>query len=286
MIASHVNAEMTGASYKIRWDSINSGGGDDISGSLYNLHSTTSEVAPGSTGGLTYNLRAGYQQPYSGTPVMSMIVQGQAESPATTFTAFDDAGKTVTVAATAGFVVDDYILVVENEGAAQEIAVGQITNIAALVITVDKWSGDNATIGAVGNIYELNGYDTDLGRLSTSTVETTVTMVEIITDASDGYTCYITEDDDLKNVQGDDIDDLADASVTVGSEEYGIERIGDNAVGAGNDIAITTGYNNFATKASTASEDRTMAIHKAAIKATTAAGDYSQQTHYYCLGDF
>jgi hypothetical protein len=218
-----------------------------------------------------------------------MVVEGQAESPSTTFSNFDQSGLTVTIAASSGFSVGDYILAVENEGQAQEVAVGKITNISGsgpYTVTVDKWSGDQATMGNSGNIYELNGNDSDLGQLLTSTVKTTVSMVDITTNASDGYTCYIAEDGNLRTGGGADIDDVADGTVTAGSEEYGIEKVGDNIVGGGTDTAISTGYNNFADSSTFATKERNMSIHKASIVITTTAGDYAHNVEYYCTADF
>ncbi len=287
-IFSISNADMQSASYRIMWDSVNSGGYDDSSSTSYNLRDSIGQISPGVGTSASYELRAGYRQDNMGTTLIQMAVEAQAESPETTFSAFDDSGLTVTIADSANFSTNDYILVVENEGESQNVAVGQIASITGVgpyVVTVDKWSGDNAVIGASGVIYELNGLSASLGTLRTSSVRTRVAMVELTTNALNGYTCAISEDTDL--ISGTkEIDDVGDGTVTVGEEEYGIEKTGDNVAGAGSDVAITSTKVNIASSTSAGSDERTMAIYKAAISSSTTGGSYSHTTSYYCTANF
>jgi len=287
-ICSISYADMQSASYRIMWDSVNSGGYDDSSSASYGLRDTIGQISPGLSNSASYEMRAGYRQDDMGLRLIQMAVEAQADSPETTFSAFDDSGLTVTIADSANFSTNDYILVVENEGETQNIATGQISSITGVgpyIVTVDKWSGDNATIGATGVIYELNGLSASLGTLLTSSVSTRVSMVELTTNASNGYTCAISEDTDL--IDGTkDIDDVGDGTVTVGEEEYGIEKTGDNVVGAGSDVAITTTKTNIASSTNAASNERTMAIYKAAISSGTTNGSYSHTTSYYCTANF
>ncbi|MBU1706042.1 hypothetical protein KKG19_04960, partial [Patescibacteria group bacterium] len=208
-IVSRVNAEMTGSSYKIRWDSVNTGGGEDISGSLYNLRSTMSEVGPGNSSGTTYNLRAGYRQAGMEIPFFYAELHAQDDSSQEAYSAFSNAGKTVTVADTTGYVVDDYIVVVENEGGSEMLAAGKIASVTPTVITVDKWSGDNATMssspaGGDDYVYELSTNTIALDTMITSVIQTGTAMVLTLTNAQNGYACTITEDGNFRTVNGDD----------------------------------------------------------------------------------
>ena len=114
---------------------------------------------------------------------------------------------------------------------------------------MDKWSGDHASISATpaggdDYVYELNGTTAALGTLTASTIKTVVSQIEVTTNSQDGYTVAVYEDSQLLSA-GDDIDDVADGTVTIGSEEYGISTTGDNATGSG-DFAITTSNTNGA----------------------------------------
>lgn len=292
LTASQVQAQMSGSSYKINWDSINTGGGEDLTGSSYHMYSTVSEVGPGASSGSTYNLDAGYQQ-NDWELSLSMIVEGQASSPATTYSAFDNSGLTVSIASSTGFAADDYILVVENEGEDQMVAVGMITGITGsgpYTVAVDKWSGDNAAMSATpagGDdvIYELNGGALDLGTLNSADVKTGVSMLDVTNNNGGGYDCGVMEDGNFRDGTNE-INDVADGDVSLGSEEYGIEKTGDNVSGAGSDVAITGTKTDIATSTGTNDDARTMAIHKAVITPATPAGNYGHTMSYYCTVNF
>ncbi len=292
LTGGQVQAEMSGSSYKINWDSINAGGGEDLSGSSYHMYSTVSEVGPGASSGSTYNLDAGYQQWIENLGI-SMIVEAQATSPETTYSAFSNSGLNVSIASSAGFSVDDYILVVENEGTGQMVAVGKIESIVGsgpYTVTVDKWSGDQASMSATPSggddkIYELNGHAVNMGFFSTGSVKTAVSIVELTIDRSGGYTCTVEEDGDFSNGT-DEIDDVSDGSVTASNEEYGIEKTGDDVVGSGSDVAITGTASNIMNAIEDVLESRTAVIYKAAIDANTSGGHYEHTAIYKCTGNF
>lgn len=280
---------MTGSNYKIRWDSINAGGGEDLSGASYNMYSTTAEVGPGRSTGSTYVLNAGYQQAWAGR-VFTMRVEAQQDSSQTAYSAFSNANKTVTVSSLGGITVADYIAVVENEGPNQMVAIGVVDSIASNTITVDKWSGDHAAmssspVGGNDYVYELNGHAINLDQITTSNVNTGVATVDVTASPSNGYTCTIREDGDFSNGI-DEIDDVADTAVTAGSEEYGIEKTGDDVSGGGDDDPITGTNTTIMTTASSATDRRLGVIYKASVASDTSGGHYEHTTIYECTVNY
>ncbi len=292
VLFSPVVLAMSSTNYEIDWDSMNIGGEDTSSSTNYQIRDTLGEIGTGVSSSASYEVRAGYRQGITEIPLLNFSLSTQDNASQVTYSAFNNAGEQVTVSSTAGYLVNDYIAVVENKGGGQLVAIGKITNIAALVITVDKWSGDNGSINAVpagsdDYVYELNGSAAQLGTLSTSTIETAVTRIEVTTNTSSGYTSTITEDGNLRTGAGADIDDVVDGTVTADNDEYGISTTGDDAAGV-SDFAITGGTTNVATKATYGNERRTAIIYQAAVSFATSAvaTSYSHIVTYITTANF
>ena len=283
---------MSSTNYEIDWDSMNIGGEDTSSSTNYQIRDTLGEIGTGVSSSLNYEARAGYRQGIKEIPLMNFSLSTQDNSSQATYSAFDNAGKQVTVSSTTGYAVNDYIAVIENKGGSQLVALGKISSIAALVITVDKWSGDNGSMNAVPTggddyVYELNGSAAQLGTLLASTVKTAVTQIEVTTNTSSGYTCTITEDGNLRTIAGAVIGDVTDGTVTADNDEYGISTTGDDAAGI-SDFAITSGNTNVAVRATFGNEMRTAVIYQAAISPATSAlaANYSHTVAYIATANF
>ncbi len=282
---------MSSSNYQIKWDSINAGGNDNSSSANYRLRDTLGQFGPGYGSSASYGLDSGYRQ-RDEERRLTFTVRAQDNSTRVSYTAFDAANFTVTVSSAAAYSVGDYIAVVEDAGPAQDVAVGKISEINALVITVDKWSGDQATIAAGpagGNdyVYNLNANTMNLGTLTSQNVSVAVAMTEIDTNAEDGYNVVILEKHGLQLGDGPQvINDVVDNTVTAGDEEYGIETTGDNAQGA-NDWGITTSAQQTANSNAFADKERVAIIYKASIdQGITPAGGYNHITSYYAVVNY
>jgi hypothetical protein len=75
-------AAMTGASYKIDSDSINSGGIDESVSASYDLMDTVGEVATGESGSENYNVAAGYRQMEESSVTIGASAQDVVMAPA------------------------------------------------------------------------------------------------------------------------------------------------------------------------------------------------------------
>ena len=74
-IAGSVFAAMTGNTYRIDSDSINSGGLDDSSAGGYQMSDTVGEVATGESGSVNYDIAAGYRQMEESSVTIGASVQ-------------------------------------------------------------------------------------------------------------------------------------------------------------------------------------------------------------------
>lgn len=282
---------MTSANYRINWDSLNSGGDDISSSTNYIIRDTIGEQATGSSTSASYQLSAGYRYGDTEATILSYDLGTQENSTETAFTAFSNAGKTVTVASAAAYSVTDFIGVVEDKGAAQIIAIGKITNIAGSVITVDAWDGSPTLISAVpagGDdfVYRLNGDNAQLGTLTTSIVATSLTHTSVISNVPNGYTVYVSDDDNLRISSTIYIANVTDGAVTAGSEEYGARVFGTTATSTGSDFAFSTSTRAIQAASTYANDNRVGVVYKAAISGTTAAGNYGQAVYYTLTGNF
>jgi hypothetical protein len=283
---------MNSTNYLIDWDSINSGGNDTSSSANYDIKDTLGGLATGKSSSSLYALQSGYRLPegFETVLVFSVYAEDITTEIAVVNGGFENTNKQVTVTDATGYNVDDYIGVVENKGADQEVAAGKITQVIGNEITVDAWEGDNATMETIDGtndyIYKMSTNVVPLGTLSLSAVKTGISLFEVSTNASDGYTVQFKEDHNLYMASdGPDIDDVGDGAVSVGAEEYGVELIGQDAQGSG-DQAITSSAQNAALDPAEAMDRRTITSYKASRDSHTTAGYYAHTVTYTCTAAF
>lgn len=282
---------MTSTNFGVTWDSINSGGNDISSSTNFNLRDTIGEQATGFSSSTNYIISAGYRVGDSPFNILAFEIHTQENTTQVAFSAFSNAGKTVTVSSASGFSVGNTIGVVENEGLSEVIAVGYITNITGSVITVDAWSGSPGSISATPSggddfAYRMSGYSAQLGTLSTTAGKTSLTSTNVSSDAANGYTVYVNEDGNLRYTSSTFILDVSDGSVTAGSEEYGWRAFGVTATTTSSDSPFSASTVSIQLSTTTATNDRVGLIYKAAIAPSTPAGNYSHIVYYTATANY
>lgn len=124
-----------------------------------------------------------------------------------------------------------------------------------------------------------------LGTLSSLTVASGSQTLTVTTNSPSGYTTTILEDGNLRS-GGNDINDVADGTVTVGSEEYGIRSSG--AAGQMNnaDTALTAAAQTVASTSTVALAEQTTITYNAAVSQNTAYGTYSQTVTFTTTANY
>lgn len=279
---------MSSVNYQINWDSINTGGDDFATSTNYQLNDTLGEFAVGTSTGELYAVKAGYRAAEAWPEALGLTLRAQETATQVTYSAFSNVGKTVTVSSAGYLSVGDYIAVVENSGFSQLMAVGRVTNIATNVVTVDTWAGDNASMsaslsGGDDYVYRVGGAAVAFGTVAAGAQNVSTAMVSVSSTAVYGYSVYL-QGDGLLRTGSTPIASVSDGVVSVGSEEYGMEVTGPQAVGGGTDTAVTSSQRVIGQRASpaTAPSDRLGMIFKLSTTAATTPGTYGQ-TIYYTL---
>lgn len=135
-----------------------------------------------------------------------------------------------------------------------------------------------------------------LGTLSSAAVSTGSHTVQTVTNAVSGYTTLVYDDGNLRK-GADDINDVADLAVTVGSEEYGISTTdtgqdiitdgGGGCSGSTYDADPITTTQQSAAGAASGPVDETITIcYMASIATTTVAGAYAHTVTFVTVGLF
>lgn len=148
---------------------------------------------------------------------------------------------------------------------------------------------DNETNGAYVGWYSIlsltiSDNTMDLGLVTTATVKTDQHTITVSSSAINGYTCSVVEDGNLRD-NGNDINDVADNTVTAGSEEYGITTSGSDGL-LGNDQAISEISLDVACNAGPVTESATTIIYKTAVSSSTLTRHYSHVVTYTCVAEF
>lgn len=112
-----------------------------------------------------------------------------------------------------------------------------------------------------------------LGTLSLLSISSSTVSSTITTDSLTGYTLTFDEDGNLRDGIKD-INDVADAEVTAGSEEYGFRTIGGGGMWAGVDESIVNGRE-VATSVGPVTGQETGIQFRVAIGGTSLAGSYA-----------
>lgn len=283
---------MTSTNFQILWDSVNIGGDDISSSTNFRLRDTIGEHGSGTSTSANFKLSAGYRVGDVQEPTLTFTIGTQENATEMAYSSFSNAGKTVVVASASLFSLGNYIGVVENAGTAQLIAVGKIIDISGTTITVDAWGGEPASLsespsGGDDFAYRLNGSAAQLGNQSVTVAKTSLTRTNVISNAPSGYSVQVLADGGLQASSTQVMTNVSDGAVTVGSEEYGGEVVGSQAVGAGGDFAFSsTGTRVIQQSAALGRSNRVGVIYKLAIAASTSPGTYQQAITYTATGNF
>jgi len=283
---------MTSTNFIVNWDSLNSGGSDDSTSTNFSMRDTVGEQATGESTSANFAIRAGYRVGDQTISVLQFIVGTQENLTKIAHSLFSSSTKSVTVSSAVGLSVGDLIGIVENEGSAEIVASGRISSISGSIVTVDAWDGSpdllsSSPSGGDDFVYRLNGSAADLGSLSNAQVNTALTGVRVLSDAQSGYTVYVNVDGNLRVSSSTFIANVADGSVTVGSEEYGAQIFGSAATGTGSDFAFSPSIRAIQSSTTTAAEGEGSAlVYKVSISGATAAGSYAQQVYFLLTANY
>jgi len=277
---------MTSTNYEIRFDSINSGGDDASSSATYQVRDSIGGNGPAISTSTSYQAAAGYRTGvYDRVADFSVHIQDKTSQVA----ASSISSTTVTVTSTVGFATGDYVALVQDEGASQVTAIGYVTTVAGSDITVDAWTPSAPTIDGTNDyLYNLDGSTLALGTLSSSAVTTAIIGWDVTVDNDEGYTVYLYEDGDLLS-GGNTIADVTDGAVTAGSSEHGATS-SDGSLASSTfdteDAAITTTYQQVATRGDNAHAQRDFITLKTAISSGQTDGSYTQELFLLYVGDY
>ncbi|TAK04248.1 hypothetical protein EPO34_03845 [Patescibacteria group bacterium] len=280
-------AEMSSANFEIRWDTLSSGGDDTSSSASYLLRDTAGDAGIGDSTSASYELAAGYRQGVN-DQVITFEVFAQDNGTEQAATAL--VSTTITTS-TAGLSIDDFILLVQDKGASQVSAVGRIVSIGAGTITLDelKDGGTAPTIDGTNDfVYALTSSTAALGTLDVAAVNTSVVAFDVTAEADAGYTVQMMDDGNLRN-GGNDINDVADGTVTAGSEEYG-GRSSDTTLAGSTfdtaDTAVTTGFQDVADRSVASFSSRDFVTLKASMTGATENLAYANVTSFVISGNY
>ncbi len=280
-------AAMSSANYQILWDEFSTGGGqgssasyllrDSVGGGGLQATSASYVLDSGFRGGL-------YDQVVNFSP---RIQDRSSQVAATNF-----ASNIVTVTTTSGIVVDDWVLLVQNEGASQVAGMGKVTAVDATTITLaSPLAGGTPTIDGVSDyVYEMSSSGTPgFGTLSTSALALHSVGWVANADVVQGYNAYVFEDGDLRTGEGAAIADVTDGQVSAGDSEYGA-RSSDSSLALSSfdteDSAITSSPQQVASVSANPFESAGFVTLKVGIDSTQQGGSYGQTLSIIFVGDY
>jgi len=276
---------MTSTNYIVNWDSINSGGTDFGSSTNYKMHDTIGEQAVGYSTSTNYRMQAGYRQAENLVPTLKFNLGVQENGTQTAYTSISTTTRQVVLASTLGYSTGSFIGVVEDVGLAQKFVVGKISGITGNTITVDNWEGTVTSISGTpvgGNdfAYRMNGHNLQFGVLDSTTPKTGIVVTEVATSALSGYMLKIQSDGYLRTSATQHIMDVADGTVSLGSEEYGARVYGTMASSTGLDFAVSSIKRTVQEGVGAATDERIGMVYKLAIINGTPGGSYTQIVRY------
>jgi hypothetical protein len=132
--------------------------------------------------------------------------------------------------------------------------------------------------------FSLSQSSVAIGGLLDSAIQSGSVTATTSTNAPFGYTTTVIEDGNLRS-GANDIDDVADGAVTIGSEEYGMALTGTDRAFS-DDQPITTSPTLIASRANWKNGAETIVTFKASIDGVTADGTYSHELFYVSTGNF
>lgn len=282
---------MTSTNFQIPWDNINTGGFDFSTSTNYSLNDTLGDISGVGTS-TNFELSAGYRAAETEN-ILSMEIKAQNTGVQTTYSSFSNAGNTVVVASALGFSEGDLISVIENEGFAELVAIGKVTNISGTTITVDDWDGEPALLspipaGGDDVVYLMNVDSINFGTVTSTAQNVGAVMTSILTDAVNGYSVYIQPDQLLQNASATLLSIVTDGAVTLGSEEYGTENVGLAALNTGTDLGVTSTQRAVQTSVVNTGgiPDKIAMLYKLAITNVTNGGTYTQNVFYTLTANY
>ncbi len=271
-------AEMSSTNYQIRWDTASSGGSDTSSSASYGLRDTVGGTGTGGLSSTNYRGSAGYRAGVD-DQVVALEVVSQVAASETAATVL--LGTNISVASVAGYTTGDFVALVQDKGASQVTAIGKITSMGAGSFVVDAWA-DNGTMPVIDGtndyVYRLSGASVSMEELSVSAVRAAVIGFNVTAAVTGGYTVQVASDGLLRS-GANTIDNVADGTVTAGSEEYG-GRSSDTSVTDSTfdsaDTPFTTSYQPVVDVDTASFEQRTFLTLKAAMSTETTNASYAQ----------
>jgi hypothetical protein len=283
---------MSSVSFSIPWDNVNSGGNDQASSLNYAIYDTVGQPAAGVGTSTLYSLEEGYRAD-SNSVSLSFVLRGQSATQ-TTYSTFSAVSSDVTVAATTGFAVGDYIAVVENVGFGQLVAVGRISQIIGTTLLVDQWGGQSGLMSAVptgGNdvVYRLGSTDAvSFGTATVGNEHVALASGSIFSSASSGHSVYIQANQLLQTPSAVAMTTVSDGTVSSNAEEYGAEVVGAHAVGGSTDMGVTTTQRTvlLSTTPAITAADRFALLFKLGITSATTPGNYGQTVYFTLTANF
>lgn len=283
---------MTSLNYAIPWDSVNAGGNELGASASYTLEDTIGQTAAGASVSAGYSEQSGYRIGTDGAN-LSFRVGAQASSPVTEYTAFMSGTKRVDVSSVTGFLVGDYIAVVENRGFNAMIVTGRIVSISGLTLEVDEWGGANpglmsgSPLGGDDFVYRLSASSIPFGVITPGDEHTAVVGGVVRSSAENGYTVYVQGGTPLQTAGGDPITPVTDGTVSSDAEEYGAEAIGVYALSPGVDLGVTSTQRAIAQSTiPTVTADQLALLFKLSALPGTLSGTYTQTVYFTLTSNF
>jgi hypothetical protein len=283
-------AGMTSTNYQVQWDVFSVGTTDTQSSSSYRVRSSldsgvSSHVMTSSSYGVDGGYRGGIYDPVSTFRIYSQNIASQVAATVATST-------TVTVSSVAAFAVGDRVLLVQDEGASQVAAMGEITDISGVVITADAFIGGSPVIDGAGGDYlykmTADGTTLPLPDATWTSVATGIVGWEATADVPGGYSVYVFEGSEL-TTGTDQIPDVSDGSVTAGNSEYGA-RASDTTLASSTfdtqDTGITSSPQLVASQAQVSFLDRNFLTLKLGIGTSQVGGAYTQNLTLMFVGGY
>ncbi|OGY22569.1 MAG: hypothetical protein A2113_04245 [Candidatus Woykebacteria bacterium GWA1_44_8] len=181
---------------------------------------------------------------------------------------------------------------------------GDSASLAIPIMSEDQITVSATVDPTITSALSGTGYPTcALGILADSAVQGCPYTNTVSTNATTGYNSTIVENGNLCSpsvaVCTNNINDVADGTVTIGAEEYGVSTSDTDAPGITADFdgtcddganetgsAITGTAQVYADESTPQSGDATNLCHSASITATTPAGSYSHIVTHITTGNF
>lgn len=281
-------ATMSSDNYQIRFDSVGVGGLDTSASSSYQVRDSL-EFIQGTSTSSSYRVDQGYRGGiYDPVVHFNVVAQDTASQVAAT----SITSTSVVVTAATGYATGDYIVVIQNEGLSQVVAMGKITSVAGTTLNVDffRYADSLPSIdGTRDYVYELTGSSIPLTSFTPSTVSTGVIGWEVAADVPTGYSVFVRENQNFQTTGGDIINDVDDGAVTAENEEYG-GRSSDttltNSTFDTADTAFTSTLQQVASRAGATLEARDFLELKVAASESTVNGSYSHTLTVVFVGNY